>query len=69
MCDREGEGIIMGVCDREGGGIIMAASEWDQECGGIIRGHLCLIGRMEESSGGHLRVMGRVEESSGGVFV
>ena len=32
----------------------------DWECGGIIRGRLCVIGRVEESSGGRLRVIGRV---------
>ena len=41
----------------------------DREGGGIIRGHLHVIGRVEESSGGHLCVIGRVEESSGNVCV
>ena len=41
----------------------------DREGGGIIRGRLHMIGRVEESSGGRLRVIGRVEESSGGVCV
>ena len=39
----------------------------DRECGGIIRERLCVIGRVDKSSGGCLRVTGRVDESSGGV--
>ena len=55
------------MCDREGGGIISGASVCDWECGGIIRGRLCVIGKVEESSGAS--VIGSVEESSGGVYM
>ena len=57
----------MSTCDREGGGIISGASVCDWECGGIIRGRLCVIGKVEESSGAS--VIGSVEESSGGVYM
>ena len=45
------------------------ASAFDREGGGIIRGHLRVIGRVEELSGGRLCVIGSVEESSGGFCV
>ena len=37
----------------------------NREGGGIIRGHLYVIGNVEESSGGRLCVIGRVENHQG----
>ena len=64
--------------NHQAGGICVGSGEWrnhqgasafDREGGGIIRGHLRVIGRVEELSGGRLCVIVRVEESSGGVCV
>ena len=54
---------MIGRVEKTSGGLC------DQEGGGIIRGRLRVIGRVEESSGGRLCVIGSVEESSGGVCV